>query len=182
MSWGMEGGGGQAGHRAATLLGVPPPFGPEIDSWGSASSAPPPPPPTQGNWNGRHSVPPVSREACTRKGRPLPHQAPTPIVIQLRTSLPHTVRRTLSRRHRTCPSSNPCTSVFGPARVGGLHLGQQPVPSLLPPGPVPVGGRIGRRPRAVRIAGAFFPYECGCHGCAHQGRLHSMPPVVGRGE
>ena len=43
---------------------------------------------------------------------------------------------------------------------------------------VPIWDRFGPR----RTAGDFFPYECGCHGCAYQGRLHSVLPFVGRGK
>ena len=57
---------------------------------------------------------------------------------------------------------------------------QRPRGRLRPKGTC--GGRIGRRARAARIVGKFFPYECGCHDGAYQGRLHSVPPFVGRGK
>ena len=43
-------------------------------------------------------------------------------------------------------------------------------------------GRIVRHTRAVRIVGDSFAYECGCHNCAYQGRLHYVPSFVDMGE
>ena len=43
-------------------------------------------------------------------------------------------------------------------------------------------GCIGRRVRTVQIAGDCCPYRRGCQVCAYRGRLHSVPPFVGRGQ